>query len=163
SLADYSPSPDGEVVAYAISDGGTDWQIWNFRRASDGKDVDGGIRRTKFSGVSWARDGSGVYYSLYPARADGNGDDAGRPAICFHKLGEPQERDRLIYKVKGHPTRVPSPTVTEDGRYLVITITDGDFQNGVDVLELGKPGAQPRAVFDKWDAYYTFIGAKDDD
>ncbi len=163
SLAEYQPSPNGEIVAYAVSDGGTDWQIWNFRRASDGKDVDGGLRRTKFWGVSWARDGSGVYYSLYPARADGRGDDAGRPDVYFHKLGEPQERDRLIYKVKNNPTRLPQPNVTEDGRYLVITITDGDFLNGVDVLELGKPGAQPRPLFDKWDAYYTFIGGKGDE
>jgi prolyl oligopeptidase len=163
SLAEYSPSPNGDVVAYAISDGGTDWQVWNFRRVSDGKDIDAGIRRTKFWGVSWARDGSGVYYSLYPARADGKGDDAGRPDIYFHKLGDPQERDRLIYKVKNHPTRVPQANVTEDGRYLVITITDGDFQNGVDVLELGKPGAQPHPLFDKWDAYYTFIGGKGDE
>ena len=162
SLADYSPSPNGEIVAYAISDGGTDWQVWNFRRASDGKDVDAGIRRTKFWGVAWARDNSGVYYSLYPARADGKGDDAGRPDIYFHKLGDPQERDRLIYRVKGHPTRVPQANVTEDGRWLVITLNDGDFRNGVDVLELGKPGAQPQPLFDKWDAYYTFIGARGD-
>jgi len=163
SLADYTPSPNGDVVAYAISDGGTDWEIWNFRRASDGKDVDAGLRRTKFWGVSWARDGSGVYYSLYPARADGKGDDAGRPDVYFHKLGDAQERDRLVYKVKNHPTRIPQGTVTEDGRYLVITLTDGDFQNGVDVLDLGKPGAQPRPLFDKWDAYYTFIGGKGDE
>ncbi|MEJ1960433.1 MAG: prolyl oligopeptidase family serine peptidase [Gammaproteobacteria bacterium] len=163
SLADYTPSPNGDVVAYAVSDGGTDWQIWNFRRASDGKDIDAGLRRTKFWGVSWARDGSGVYYSLYPARADGKPDDAGRPDIYFHKLGEPQERDRFVYKVQNHPTRVPQADVTEDGRYLVITITDGDFLNGVDVLELGKPGAKPHPLFDKWDAYYTFIGGKGDE
>ncbi|HEV7715987.1 MAG TPA: hypothetical protein VGO53_10345, partial [Steroidobacteraceae bacterium] len=163
SLSDYTPSPNGDVVAYAISDGGTDWQVWNFRRASDGKDIDAGIRRTKFWGVSWARDGSGVYYSLYPSRKDGKPDDAGRPDIYFHRLGEPQERDRFVYKVQNHPTRVPQPNVTEDGRYLVITITDGDFLNGVDVLELGKPGARPRPLFDKWDAYYTFIGGKGDE
>ena len=163
SLAEFTPSPGGDVVAYAISDGGTDWQVWNFRRASDGKDIDAGIRRTKFWGVSWARDGSGVYYSLYPTRAGGRPDDAGRPDIYFHKLGEPQQRDRFVYRVQGHPTRVPQPNVTEDGRYLVITITDGDFLNGVDVLDLGMPGAKPRPLFDKWDAYYTFIGGKGDE
>jgi prolyl oligopeptidase len=172
ALADFTPSPNGDLVAYAISDGGTDWQIWNFRRAEDGKasegkNMDAGLRRTKFWGVSWARDGSGVYYSLYPARADGaragKGDDAGRPDIYFHKLGEPQARDRLVYKVSNHPTRVPQGTVTEDGRYLVITLFDGNIVNGVDVLELGKPGAKPRELFSKWDAYYTFIGSTGDE
>jgi prolyl oligopeptidase len=163
AISDYTPGPKGEVVAYAISDGGTDWQIWNFRRASDGKDVDAGLRRTKFWGVSWARDGSGVYYSLYPARPDGRGDDAGRPDIYFHKLGDPQERDRLVYKVQNHATRVPQGTVTEDGRYLVISLFDGNIVNGVDVLELGKPGAKAKPLFDKWDAYYTFMGSKGDE
>jgi prolyl oligopeptidase len=163
ALVEFTPNPAGDIVAYAISDGGTDWQIWNFRRAEDGKDVDAGLRSTKFWGVSWARDGSGVYYSRYPTLADGKGDDAGRPDIYFHELGEPQERDRLIYKVQNHPTRVPQGTVTEDGRYLVVTQYDGNIVNGVDVLELGKSGAKPRELFSKWDAYYSFIGSRGDE
>ena len=107
ALADFTPSPDGRVLAYALSDGGTDWQTWKFRRSDDGQDLDDTIGRTKFWGVSWARDGSGVYYSRYPARADGKGDDAGRPDVYFHKLGEPQSSDRLVYAVRNHPTRVP--------------------------------------------------------
>jgi prolyl oligopeptidase len=163
ALSDFTPSPKGDIVAYAISDGGTDWQIWNFRRAADGKDVDAGVRQTKFWGMSWARDGSGVYYSRYPALANGKGDDAGRPDIYFHKLGDPQEKDTLVYKVSNHPTRVPQGTVTEDGKYLVVTLYDGDFINGVDIVELGKPNAKPRELFGKWDAYYTFIGSTGDD
>ena len=163
SLSEFNPSNKGDIVAYAISDGGTDWQVWNFRRASDGKDLDAGLRRTKFWGVAWAKDDSGVYYSQYPARADGRGDDAGRPDIYFHKLGDPQEKDRLVYQVKNHPTRVPGAQVTEDGRYLVITQFDGDIVNGVDVIELGKPGDKPREIFSKWDAYYSFIGSAGDE
>jgi len=163
ALSDFVPSPKGDIVAFAISDGGTDWQIWNFRRVSDGKDVDAGVRHTKFWGMSWARDGSGVYYSRYPALPNGKGDDAGRPDVYFHKLGDPQEKDQLVYKVTNHPTRVPQATVTEDGRYLVITLYDGNIVNGVDILELGKPSAKPRELFGKWDAYYTFIGSAGDD
>src|SRR2546430_3962168 len=48
--------------------------------------------RSKFWGVSWARDGSGVYYSRYPALPDGRGDDSGRPAVYFHQLGMAQDR-----------------------------------------------------------------------
>jgi prolyl oligopeptidase len=163
SLSDFTPNNKGDIVAYAISDGGTDWQVWNFRRASDGKDIDGGLRRTKFWGVAWAHDDSGVYYSQYPARADGRGDDAGRPDIYFHKLGEPQEKDRLVYKVTHHPTRVPGATVTEDGRYLIVTQFDGNIVNGVDVVELGKPGAKAHEIFSKWDAFYSFIGSAGDE
>jgi len=163
SLAEFTPAPEGRVVAYALSDGGTDWQIWKFRRVADGQDLEDTLRRTKFWGVSWARDGSGVYYSLYPARADGRGDDAGRPDVYFHKLGEPQERDRLVYRVKDHPTRVPQAHVTEDGRYLVVTLYDGNLVNGVDLLDLRRPAAAPAELFGKWDAQYNYLGVKGDE
>jgi prolyl oligopeptidase len=162
ALADFTPSPQGDVVAYAISDGGTDWQIWRFRRVADGTDAPDALRFTKFWGVSWARDGSGVYYSRYPALPNGKGDDAARPAVYFHKLGEPQESDRLVYAVTDHPTRAPSARVTEDGHYLVITLFDGYDRNGVSLLDLRQPGAKATPLFYAWDALYTFIGASGD-
>ena len=104
------------------------------------------LRFTKFWGVSWARDGSGVYYSRYPALPNGKGDDAARPAVYFHKLGEPQESDRLVYAVTDHPTRVPSVRVTEDGHYLVITLFDGYDRNGVSLLDLRQPERQSHSA-----------------
>lgn len=162
ALADFTPSPQGDLVAYAISDGGTDWQIWRFRRVADGADASDTLRFTKFWGVSWARDGSGVYYSRYPALPNGKGDDAARPAVYFHKLGEPQDSDRLVYAVTDHPTRAPSARVTEDGHYLVITLFDGYDRNGVSLLDLRQPGAKATPLFYAWDALYTFIGASGD-
>jgi prolyl oligopeptidase len=167
ALSDYTPGPDGSLVAYALSDGGTDWEIYKFRRAQDGTDLADTLTRTKFFGVSWARDGSGVYYSKYPARPgapnDSKGDDAGRPDVYFHKLGDKQEQDQLVYAVKDHPTRTPQATVTEDGRYLIVSLFDGYIANGVDVLDLKTPNAKPRTLFGKWDALYNFIGAKGDE
>lgn len=158
ALSDFTPSPDGSLVAYALSDGGTDWQVWHFRRAADGEELPDTLRHTKFWGVSWARDGSGVYYSRYPATADGRGDDAAQPAVYFHRLGEPQEKDRLVYAVTDHPRRVPSAEVTEDGRWLVITLFDGYDRNGVRLLDLQDPGAGALPLFEAWDALYIYAG-----
>jgi prolyl oligopeptidase len=163
ALSDFRPSEQGEVVAYAVSDGGTDWQIWRFRRVKDGQDFGDELRYTKFWGVSWAHDGSGVYYSRYPALTVGKGDDAGRPALYFHRLNTPQDADRLVYEIKDHPTRIPQARVSEDGHYLVITQVEGYEKNGIEVLDLLKPGAQVQPLFMGWDALYNFIGSRGDE
>ena len=160
ALTAFRPDVRGEVLAYALSDGGTDWQVWHFRRVKDGIDLEDTLRFTKFWGVSWARDGSGVYYSRYRELASEKGDDLGQPAVYFHRLGTPQDRDRLVYEVLDHPTRAPAARVTEDGHYLVITLTDGYDKNGVDLIDLRRPGAVRRALFAGWDALYFFVGAQ---
>jgi prolyl oligopeptidase len=159
ALSAFTPSVRGTIVAYAISDGGSDWQLWHFKRISDGTDLPDTLRFTKFWGVAWARDDSGVYYSRYPALPDGRGDDAGRPAVYFHKLGTAQEQDALVYEVSNHPTHVPVARVTEDGHYLVVTLVEGTASNGVDLIDLRRPGGRPQHLFSAWDARYEFIGA----
>jgi prolyl oligopeptidase len=160
AVSDFTPDVQGNVVAYAVSDGGTDWEVWRFKRVADGTDLPDTLRFTKFWGVSWARDDSGVYYSRYPALPNGRGDDSGRPAVYFHKLGTAQDQDQLVYEVTSHPTRVPMARVTEDGHYLIITLVEGYEKNGVDLIDLRRPAEKPRAVFSAWDALYTFIGSR---
>ena len=169
ALSQWVPSPDGAMLAYALSDGGTDWNTWHFRRVADGGDLPVVLKFSKFHAVSWARDNSGVYYSQYPLKAGQSaataerGDDAGRPDIYFHKLGDAQSADRLVYRVTDSPTRVPSGQVTEDGRYLVVTLSDGYEANDVAVLDLRKKGAQPKNLFPAWDALYNFLGSNGDE
>lgn len=162
SLSDFTPNHQGTVLAYALSDGGTDWQTWKFRRVSDGQDLPDTLRYTKFWGVSWAHDGSGVYYDRYPVLPNGKGDDAGRPAVYFHRMGESQDEDKLVYAVTDHPTRIPAGHVTDDGRYLVITQFDGYEKNAVSILDLRKPDAKVTPLFYAWDALYNFIGSEGD-
>ena len=164
ALSDFVPSPKGDLVAYAVSDGGTDWQVWKFRRIADGTDTTDELRFTKFWGVSWARDGSGVYYSRYPSLTNGKGDDAEVPVVCFHKIGTPQDSDSVVYamittKLSTHPTPVPSARVTEDGHYLILTFFDGYEHNEVWFLDLLRPGDPFKPLFGDRDAMYTFVGS----
>jgi prolyl oligopeptidase len=158
ALSEFTPDVRGDLVAYALSDAGTDWQVWRFRRVADGTDLPDTLRFTKFWGVSWARDDSGVYYSRYPALPDGRGDDSGRPAVYFHKLGTRQDEDRLVYEVTNHPTHVPMARVTEDGHYLVVTLVEGYEKNAVELLNLHHPGEKARPLFPDWDGLYTYVG-----
>jgi prolyl oligopeptidase len=162
ALADFVPDPKGGRVAYALSDGGTDWKSWRIRDVASGQDLPDLIRQTKFTSVSWASDASGFYYSRYPARADGSGDDQQQAAIWYHAVGSPQSADRLIYAVHDHPTRVPYGRVSEDGRYLVITIGEGTLANGIVALPLDRPGAAPLPLLVDWDGLYIPLGVRGD-
>jgi len=168
ALSEWSPSPDGKIMAYAFSDGGSDWNIWHFRRVDDGTELPAAVKFNKFWPLAWAHDSSGVYYSRYPLKPGQNadeaqrGDDAGRPDIYYHKLDDAQSADKLVFKVTDHATRVPAPEITEDGRYLIIGLFEGYEANGVLIQDLRKPNSKPRALLTAWDALYNFIGSKGD-
>jgi len=169
ALSQWVPSPNGEILAYALSDGGTDWNTWHFRRVADGADLPVILKFSKFHAVSWARDNSGVYYSRYPlkpgqsAETAERGDDAGRPDVYFHKLEDAQAADRLVYQVTDNPHYVPSVQVTEDGRYLIINLSYGYEANAILVQDLRKKDSRPKAVFVAWDALYNFLGSNGDE
>jgi len=169
ALSQWVPSPNGQILAYAFSDGGTDWNIWHFRRVADGVDLPVMLKFSKFYPVSWARDNSGVYYSRYPLKPGQNaeiaerGDDAGRPDVYFHKLEDAQAADRLVYKVSENPNYVPVAQVTEDGRYLIINLSYGYEANAFLIQDLRKKDSQPKNVFVAWDALYNFLGSNGDE
>jgi prolyl oligopeptidase len=158
SLAGMSVSPDGRYAAYATSDGGTDWNTWHLRDVATGEDLDDALVHTKFTSASWLPNGSGFFYSRYPAGPDGQGDDQAKVSIWFHSVGTPQSADELVYVVEDSESRNPYGTVTEDGRYLVIDVFEGFTENAVYYRDLGAPGAGVVRLLDEWDALYTFVG-----
>ena len=110
SLADYSISPDGRYVAYAVSDGGTDWDTWRVREVETGRDLPDLIGDTKFTGVSWLPDASAFYYSRYPKGADGKGDDQQQVSVYRHRArhGAGGRRARLRDRRESAPqSRTP--------------------------------------------------------
>ncbi len=66
SLAQYTPSPDARLLAYALAEGGADWRTVKVRDIATGKDLDDEIRWMRFSGISWTNDAKGFYYSRFP-------------------------------------------------------------------------------------------------
>lgn len=158
ALAGTSVSPDGRYVAYATSDGGTDWNSWHVREIATGEDLEDEVRHTKFTGASWLPNGSGFFYSRYPLGPDGEPDDQAGVKIHFHRVGTGQEADELVYAVEDSESRNPYGTVTEDGRYLVIDLFEGYDANAVYYRDLGAPNGEVVRILDEWDALYTFLG-----
>lgn len=165
ALGEFVPSPDGRVLAYSLSDGGTDWRTWHFRDVETGKDLPEVLQFIKFADVAWTADSKSVYYSRYPTLPNGTGDGSKQREIYRHILGSPVESDAHIFKVTDHPTRNPYPFVSDDGRYLVLFLYDGSQSQGIYYRKLGSEGAPIGDVvrlIDTFDAEYEFIEQLDD-
>src|SRR6185295_5536375 len=165
ALAEIAPSPDGKVLAYSLSDGGTDWRTWRFRDVATGADLPDVLRFMKFALVNWTADSRTVYYARYPLRADGSGDASKQREVYWHKLGTAQEADERVFKVVDHPTRNPFVQISDDFRYLIIWMYDGSQQTGLYYRSLaqdGSPSSEVVRLFDTFDADYAFVGEVDD-
>ncbi|MDP1590588.1 MAG: S9 family peptidase, partial [Prosthecobacter sp.] len=105
SLTDYEPSEDGKLIAYGVSEAGSDWTTIRVRDIAIGLDLDDVVKWVKFSGVSWLKDGSGFFYSRYDEPMPGAALTAKNEfhKLCFHKLGTPQGEDKVVYERKDEP------------------------------------------------------------
>ncbi|MHC4341801.1 MAG: prolyl oligopeptidase family protein, partial [Planctomycetota bacterium] len=127
SVGEVEVSRDGRLMAYAISRSGSDWREIKVRDVDTGADLEDHLDRVKFSGASWKPDNSGFFYSRMPEVEEGKELTAvnENPRIYFHRIGTPQEQDRLIYERPDQPKWGLGAEVTEDGIYLVIQAWDG--------------------------------------
>jgi prolyl oligopeptidase len=161
ALAGSAPSPDGRWVALSIQDGGSDWRKVRVLDLASRKQLDEEVAWVKFSGISWRRDGSGFYYSRYPAPEKGQEMQALNHghALYFHRIGTAQSADRLVYARADHPDWGYGAEVTDDDRYLVITVWKGtDDRYQVAVQDLAEPGSEPRMLIEGFDHGYTLVG-----
>ncbi|MGH9105984.1 MAG: prolyl oligopeptidase family serine peptidase [Acidimicrobiales bacterium] len=120
-------SEDGSLLAYATSAAGSDWMTWRVREVASGLDRPDVVEWSKYGSASWLHDGSGFYYSATerPRPGDEYTAQAAPVRIFFHRLGTPQAEDGLVFEAPGDPEWIPEARVSEDGRYLVVTITVG--------------------------------------
>ena len=161
SLASYSVSVDGKLLAYGLARAGSDWQDWHVREVATGKDRDDLVQWVKFSGAAWARDGSGFYYSRFAEPKPGAALTGLNEfqKLYFHRIGTPQSEDTLIYERRDHKDWGFHGHPTEDGRYLVITVTRGtDPKNAVVYRDLQDPSGKVVELLSAFDADYSYVG-----
>jgi prolyl oligopeptidase len=161
ALADYEPGPDGRHVAYLVQDGGSDWRVAKVLNVKTGEVLDDHLEWLKFTNLSWAADGSGFYYSRYPATSAEDKFQSlnTNMTIHFHSLGTPQVQDRVVYARPDHPEWGPRAEVTDDGEHLVITIGVGtDDRYAIVHQDLTDPESQPRMIIEGFDYDYSLIG-----
>ncbi|XP_058785500.1 uncharacterized protein LOC131660300 [Vicia villosa] len=181
SLNTYSVSEDAKYLAYAISSSGSDWATIKVMRIEDKTVEPDTLSWVKFSSISWSHDGLGFYYSRYPAPKDGEVVDAGTETnsnlyhmLYYHFLGTDQEGDILCWKDLQNPKYTVGGFVTDDGKYLLLDISDGcdpvnklyycDITNLPSIFEgfRNDNSALPFVkLIDNFDAKYDYI-ANDD-
>lgn len=159
ALAEWSPSEDGSYLAYAVQDGGTDWRTINILDVNTGKVLDDEVKWARFTEISWAKDGSGFFYSRYPEPQPG-ASQAGvaNHAIYFHALGTSQSQDRLLYATPDQPNVLHLVDITEDGRYAAIYSMPGANTNALAVVDLTSPDWKPRKLVDNFDDEWSLFG-----
>ena len=119
------------------------------------------VEWVKYSGMSWAKDGSGFYYSRYPAPKQGSAYQAltDNHEIYFHKLGTQQSTDQRIFATPGRPELYSVGEVSDDGQWLIASSLKGISQAyEVSLIDLKNPGAKARVLIPGFEHNYSFIG-----
>jgi prolyl oligopeptidase len=124
ALSGISISEDGKLLAYGLSTSGSDWQEWKVRDVETGIDLQDQLKWIKFSGASWTHDSKGFFYSRYdePNQKSKLEDVNYNQKLYYHQLGTPQSQDILVYHRPDQKEWGFNGYVTEDGRYLIISV-----------------------------------------
>jgi prolyl oligopeptidase len=153
---------DGTLLAYAVSEAGSDWTTLKVLDVETRKELSDEIRWTKFGAASWTHDDKGFFYSRFPEPKPGEKYQglALNMKLYHHRLGTAQADDRLVYERPDQPTWGINGQVTDDGRYLVIHVSDGTTSRKTRVLyqDLNDPKARPVVLIDNFDSVNSVVG-----
>jgi prolyl oligopeptidase len=151
-------SHDGTLFACGISQSGSDMQEFKVRRVDTDEYLPDQILHCKFTWIAWRHDNAGFFYNRYPSMtAKDQADEHLHNKVYWHALGDPQDRDRIVFEQPDQPERMFYPMIPEDGAYLLLYIMRGtDPVNGVYYRPVAGDGEFVR-LLDDFDAGYTFI------
>lgn len=140
-------SPDDKYVAYSVSEGGSDWQRIHVMEIETKKELEDRIEWVKFSGASW--DDKGFYYSRYPTPEEGT-ELSGQNeyhSVYYHRLGDKQENDKLIYRNDDEPKLFHFTYMTEDKRFLMMQVSTGTDGFETHYMDLSKGDKDFKPLF----------------
>lgn len=160
ALQDIAISHQAEYLAYGLSTAGSDWMEWRVRRIASKEDLGDRIQWVKFSGVAWRKDSQGFFYSRYdePDAADSLEAINYYQKLYYHRLGTSQDADELIYQRPDQKEWGFGSRVTEDGRYLIISVWRGTLtQNLIFYKDLTHADSPVIELISEFDGEFNFI------
>ncbi|WP_028118104.1 prolyl oligopeptidase family serine peptidase [Ferrimonas senticii] len=159
ALSGTSLSPDGKVLAYGTSVSGSDWQTWQFLDVATGEPLADKLEWLKFTSAEWAKDGSGVWYARYDQpNADSKLEQVNyHQKLYFHRLGDVQSQDQLVYERPDKKEWGFGTDVTDDGKHLLIYVWQGTSPKvGLFINQVGSAEVKP--LLTDFDASYAYLG-----
>ncbi|MDB4661601.1 prolyl oligopeptidase family serine peptidase [Gammaproteobacteria bacterium] len=161
SLGGTSVSNDASMLAYSISDGGSDWRTWKVLDISSGENLKDTIKWAKFSGASWETDDSGFYYQKYDEPSDEALKDINTaPKLMFHRLGTSQSEDVIIYENPDKPRWGWGISVVDDSEVRFLSISNGTDERNRLYVQLEKNGSF-FPLIDELIGAYQYLDSKD--
>lgn len=158
SLGDVAFSEDGSLVAYLISEGGSDWRKGIVLDAKTKKAIGDTLVDIKFSSIAW-KDNEGFFYSSYDKpKGSELSAKTDQHKLYYHKLGTSQKSDKLIFG--GTPAekyRYVSGTVSNDGKYLFISVANATSGNKLFVKDLSNPKSSLVTITNNFDGDTGFV------
>ena len=150
-------SHSSQYMAYTVADAGSDWNSLYVLDIPTGKPCPDVLHWLKFSNIAWA--GNGFFYSRYdepdPTQALTHCHQFHK--LYYHKLGEPQEKDTLIFHNPSAPQRNLFGTTSDDEHYLILSESDSTDGNALYVKDL-QNDTPPTQLVEGFQNSYSFVG-----
>lgn len=162
ALTTFSVSKDAKYVGYGIARAGSDWNEFLVKDVETGELLPDQLKWIKFSTLAWYK--NGFFYSRYEIPSDESvlsGLNENNK-LYYHVAGTSQDEDKLIYEDAKNPGWSFRAEVSEDEKYLVISVVESTSGNGLYFKDLTKKSAEIQKIVEDFESDYSFIGVIDD-
>jgi len=137
------PSETGKFVAYGTSASGSEESTLHIVETATGKVLTDAIERTRFASLAWKSDDSGFYYTRHPKKGDvPPGEEVYHVKVFYHAVGSEPAADPYIFGEGRNAQDIPSVSLSEDDRWLLITVFEGWAKSELYLQDL-KAGTPP--------------------
>ena len=161
SLGGTSVNNSADMIAFSISDGGSDWRVWKVLDIETGEVLEDEIKWAKFSGASWENDDSGFFYQKYnEPQGELLKEVNESPKLMFHKIGTDQSEDYVVYENPDQPRWGWGISVIKDTSIKILSISEGTDERNRLYIQLNT-GEKFIPLIDELIGAYNFIDSKD--
>jgi prolyl oligopeptidase len=161
ALSGTAVSDDGRYIAYGVAGAGSDWRTWKIMEIDSRQILSDELKWIKFTNIAWTADNRGFFYSRFDEPEEGKAFQSLNlnQKLWYHRVGTSQSADVLVYQTPQEPTWGFLPEVSEDGRWLIVSVWKGtDPRYRVLYRDLSEPFGMLTELVDNFDNEYSFLG-----